>query len=118
MRVIISFVAMIMLSLFSFVPLALPVDEDTYVRYAADSIITMHKHKGNPKAMELWIEEMEANYPESMGPEWQAFGAEMSSDKIMRDRIYEKIIEALKVKGFNSRIVDIGGGNKNIEIIE
>jgi len=92
------------------------VDEDTYVQFVADSVITAHRLKGNPNAMELWADEMLKKYPNFMSQEWQAFEEKIVKDSALKSRVYNKILENIISKGYNAHILDLGGGATTIEI--
>lgn len=92
------------------------IDEDAYVQFVADSIITAHILKGNPNAMELWTDEMQKKYPNFMSQEWQAFEQKIVKDSVLKSRVYNKILENIISKGYNAHILDLGGGATTIEI--
>ncbi len=92
------------------------IDEDTYVRFAADSTIAAHKLKGNFNAMGLWTDEMKRKYPDFINQDWQSFEEKMAKDSALKNRVYNKILENIRAKGYNARILDLDGGNTTIEI--
>ena len=92
------------------------IDEGTYVHFVADSIITAHRLKGSPKAMELWADEMQKRYPDFMSQDWQAFEEKITKDSILKNKVYNKILENIISKGYNAHILDLGGGATTIEI--
>jgi len=96
----------------------LAIDEDAYVRFAADSIIALHKLKGNPNAMELWVKEIERTHPGFMEQDLAAFESGLINDKGRKETIYNRILEIIKDKGYNARLIDLGGGLTTVEILD
>ena len=94
------------------------INENTYVQFAADSIIIAHGLEGNPRAAELWMNEMRKKYPGFMGKDLQLFEAKIMKDSTLKSRIYSRILENIRSKGYNARIVDLGGGVTTIKIGE
>ena len=94
------------------------IDEDIYVRLTADSIIFAHKHRGNYKALNLWMDAMKGRYPEIATKEWRAFEEKLARDSTLKNRIYARIVDHIKAQGYNAKIVDLGGGRTTVEIEE
>jgi hypothetical protein len=93
------------------------IDEDTYVQFAADAIITAHTLKGKPRAMEIWSEEMAKKNLPFDSREWKAYEEGLAGDPALKKRVYERILENVKSRGHAARIVELGGGT-TIEILD
>ncbi|MBL7068565.1 MAG: hypothetical protein ISS34_01730 [Candidatus Omnitrophica bacterium] len=111
----------VILSLLVFIFLSgsplLAIDEDGYIQFAADSIITLHGLKGNPNAMELWAKEMKSMHPGFMNQDLSLFEGELINDKDRKERIYGRILDTIRRKGYNARLVDLGSGLTTIDIV-
>lgn len=92
------------------------VDEDTYVRFAADSVIIAHRVKGDPNAAEIWASEIRSKYPDLPTQDIQAFEARLKNDTALRDRVHNKVLENVRARGYKASIVDLGGGEAAIQI--
>jgi hypothetical protein len=93
-------------------------DEETYVRLTAEAVISMHKFKGNAAGMSQWINQMQQQNPVFMSGEWQAYEQNIASDGASKGRIYERILNAVRSRGYNARLSSLGGGYTNIEIAD
>lgn len=40
----------------------------------------------------------------------------IAKDSALKDRVYNRILENIRAKGYNAHILDVGGGNTIIEI--
>jgi len=115
MRRKIIYVVVTILSL-TLVGPALCFDEDAYVRFAVDSTITLHRLKGNPRAMDLWGGQMQERHPDYMGEGFQSIAERLKRDPSFKSRIYNRILTGIKSQGHNAKMVDLGEGITTIEI--
>jgi len=92
------------------------IDEKTYIKFTADSIMTAHKYKGDSKSMSRWIAEMQEKYPDFMSEDWESFEEEMIMDSKLKDRVYSKILKRIKRKGYKAHTVELSNGNTTITI--
>ena len=91
-------------------------DEATYANIAADSVITAYKAKGSPNSMNLWMSQMKKKYPSFQGAEWQEFEGKLKSSPQLKKRVYNEILNQIRSKGYDARIVNLGEGKTIIEI--
>lgn len=117
MKRIIFYIGLVVLFL-SLAESVFGIDEDAYVRFATDSVIALHKFKGNPRAMELWAEEIGKSHPDYMDKDFQAFEEDLKKNNALKDRIYNRILGEVRSRGYNARITDLGGGKTTIEIVD
>ena len=96
----------------------LALDEDSYVRLTAQTVIAAHKFRGNAEGMGQWLTKMRQQYPEFMGEGWQSFEREIARDGSNKGRVYNRILEEVKSKGYNARISNLGEGSTAIEILD
>ncbi len=94
----------------------LAVDENTYIRFTADSIIVAHNFKGNPNAAELWTNEMQKRYPDFMNQDWESFERRLKKDEGLKRRVTSAILQNIRSRGYTANIVDLGGGATTVEI--
>ena len=92
------------------------VDEKTYIKFAADSILAAHKYKGDSESMSRWIAEMQEKYPDFMSEDWESFEEKMIMDSRLKDRVYRKILRRVKRKGYKAHTVELSNGNTTITI--
>lgn len=97
---------------------ALAVDEATYVQFTADSIIAANDFKGNPNAADLWMQEMQARYPNFMDEDWEAFERRIQQDSALKDRVTNAVLQHITSQGYNASIVNLGGGATTVEIMD
>lgn len=104
--------------LISLVSFAYALDENTYVSLTADTIIAMHNYKSNIAGFNQWLNNMKARYPEFMGSQWRSFEASITNNVSEKNRVYGKILTAVKSKGYKAHISSFGSGSTAIEIID
>lgn len=95
---------------------AYAVDEDTYVRLTADTVIAMHNYRGNIAEMSQWINTTRSQNPDFMGSEWQAFEASVAADAGNKQRVYNRILQNVQSKGHKARLSSFGSGSTAVEI--
>ena len=92
------------------------IDEETYVQFAADSVIAAHKSKGDFKVMKQWADEVKTKYPDFMNPDWKAFEKRLAEDSAFKAALYDKVLANVRSKGYNAHIVNSTGGQTTVEI--
>ena len=97
---------------------AFAIDEDSYIRFMEESVITMHRLLDNPNGMREWLEKMRGIYPGFMDEDWAAFEDRLKGNRVMRDRVINAILESVVSRGYDARVVDLGDGLYTVEIIE
>jgi len=102
--------------LLSFTPPLFAIDEETYVRLTAETVIAAHKYKGDIDGMKQWLSQTERQYPVFMSGEWQSYEESITADSANKGRIYNRILDYVRSKGYNAHISSLGGGYTNIEI--
>ncbi len=102
----------------SLASIVLALDEETYVRLTAETVIAAHKFKGNVAGMNQWLSQTQQQNPVFMSGEWQAYEQSIAADSQNKGRIYERILNAVRSKGYNARISSFGGGYTNIDIMD
>lgn len=91
-------------------------DEDTYVRLTAETVIAAHNFKGDVAGMNQWLSQTQEQNAVFMSGEWQSYEQNIVSDSANKGRIYNRILEVVRSKGYKARISNLSGGYTNIEI--
>ncbi len=92
-------------------------DEETYARLSAETVIAAHQYKGNVPGMNQWISRTQQQYPVFMSGEWQTFERNLAANSANKSSVYTRILNIVRSKGYNARISSLGSGMTSIEIM-
>ncbi len=104
------------LMIFSFACSSFAMDEDAYVRFVADSIVVAHKFKGDPDAANRWAEEVKSTHPDVTAQDLTSYEGTLASDSVLKDKVYNRILEVVRARGYKAHISNLGTGATTVEI--
>jgi hypothetical protein len=102
--------------LLSFAYSSFAMDEDTYVRFVADSIVIAHNFKGRADAARLWAEEIRKMYPAVPAQDIRSFEETLAGDSALKGKVYNRILENIRARGYKAHISNPGTGLTSVEI--
>ena len=91
-------------------------DEDTYVNFAADTLISMHKLRNNPNGLNEWSEMMKTKYPDISKEDTASYEANFAQNPSLKDKVYKRILVAIQAQGYKAKLVEGVGGRTIVEI--
>ena len=92
------------------------IDEDTYVQFVTDSIVIAHKYQGSPDAASLWSEEIRTMYPSITAQDVKPFEEALAGDGALKEKVYNRILEIVRSRGYKAHISNLGTGQTAVEI--